>query len=560
MANNHKFQTKVQANAGVSITSEAANRALTLDVNGDVKSSTTTDTELGYVSGVTSSIQDQIDDVQADIDGHIADAVDAHDASAISNIPSGNLSATDQQSVNNELQSDIDTRALDADVIKHDGSVAFTGDQSMGGNKLTNLDTPTAAGDAVNKLYVDNALEGLKPKQAVRVATTVAGTLATDFEAGDTVDGVVLVAGDRILIKDQAAPEENGIYVAQATGAPVRATDFDSVSPIDEINKAYVAVQEGTSNAGKLYVQYGTVTTIGVDAINFTFFNSISGLIGGAGITVSGANISIDHDGEGLTFVGAGDTSQLALELDGTTLTKSASGLKLNDTAVTPGTFGSANETATFTVDQQGRLTAASEQLIAIPASQVTDFDEAAQDAVGNILVDSDTIDFSYNDATPSIVADVKTQMSITSDASGIKLVNDAATPGNNYYYGTNGSGTKGYFALGSAGDIRETSFAAANNVASPADVTGLAFANGVVRSFVAQVSVALDATADLFEVYELKGVQKSASWDMSVSSVGDDSGVVFTITNSGQIQYTSVNSSGFVSNTIKFRAETLSV
>lgn len=226
--------------------------------------------------------------------------------------------------------SQLDLKADDADVIKKDGSVAFTADQSMGGFKLTNVAAPTTGSDAANKTYVDSVAEGLKPKQAVRAATTVAGTLASDFENGDSIDGVTLVTGDRILIKDQAAPAENGIYIVAASGAPTRATDFDSLSPIDEINGAYVAVQEGTANQGKLFVQTGTVATINTDAINFTFFNSVSGLTGGDGITISGSNVSVDHDGEGLTFV----ANQLALELDGGTLSKSASGVKVADAGI----------------------------------------------------------------------------------------------------------------------------------------------------------------------------------------------------------------------------------
>ncbi|MCG3175460.1 MAG: hypothetical protein MOGMAGMI_00389 [Candidatus Omnitrophica bacterium] len=236
------------------------------------------------------------------------------------------------------LETSVELKANDADVIKKDGTVTFTAVQSMGGFKLTNLATPTADTDAATKEYVDAVAEGLKPKQAVRAATVAAGTLASDFEDGDVIDGVTLATGDRILIKNQAAPTQNGIYLVQATGAPVRAEDFDSLSPIDEINGAYVAVQEGTDNAGKLFIQVGSVTTIGTDPIQFTFFNSISGLTGGDGITVSGSNISVDHDGEGLQFV----ANQLALELDGSTLTKAAAGLKIADAGV--GTTQLAND------------------------------------------------------------------------------------------------------------------------------------------------------------------------------------------------------------------------
>lgn len=72
---------------------------------------------------------------------------------------------------------------------------------------------------------------------------------------------------------------------------------------------------------------------------------------------------------------------------------------------------------------------------------------EEAQDAVGTIMTDSATIDFTYNDGTPSITGSVITQMSVTSDASGVKLSGDSATPGNSKFYGTDAGGTKGWYA-----------------------------------------------------------------------------------------------------------------
>lgn len=126
----------------------------------------------------------------------------------------------------------------------------------------------------------------------------------------------------------------------------------------------------------------------------------------------------------------------------------------------------------------------------------------------------------------------------------------------------TNGAGTITIAAtnLGSAGDISETSFSAANNQGTAANVTGLAFANGTVRSFKALVSVYIDATTPLYETFELHGIQKGASWDMSVNSTGDASNIVFSISTAGQVKYTSGNEAGFVSNTMKFRAITTSV
>lgn len=73
---------------------------------------------------------------------------------------------------------------------------------------------------------------------------------------------------------------------------------------------------------------------------------------------------------------------------------------------------------------------------------------EDAQDAVGAALTDTNTVDFTYNDAAAQITADAKTQLSVTSDSSGLKLSGDTASPGINRYYGTDGTGSKGFYSL----------------------------------------------------------------------------------------------------------------
>ena len=115
-----------------------------------------------------------------------------------------------------------------------------------------------------------------------------------------------------------------------------------------------------------------------------------------------------------------------------------------------------------------------------------------------------------------------------------------------------------------SVGELPETSFSAANNQAAAANVTGFAFAEATTRSFRAIVSVSIDATADLYEQFELRGLQKATgTWVLSANSIGDVSNVTFSITSSGgngQIQYTSGNEAGFVSNTIKFLCSEVTV
>ena len=152
----------------------------------------------------------------------------------------------------------------------------------------------SAAGndDVLTRKDLNAELEGLKPKEACRVATTADITLAT---APASIDGITLASGDRVLVKDQTLPAQNGIYDFNGAGsAMTRSSDMDSTSPINEVNGAYTAVQEGTENEGKFFAQSGTVTTLDTDAINFVFFNSSAGLSGGDGIDISSDIISVD--------------------------------------------------------------------------------------------------------------------------------------------------------------------------------------------------------------------------------------------------------------------------
>ncbi len=168
------------------------------------------------------------------------------------------------------------------------GVNAFAADQSFGGFKATNLADPLAGQDAVTLAYLQARLMGLTPKAPARAATLANITLS----GAQTIDGVSVVAGNRVLVKNQTAPETNGIYVA-AAGAWSRSTDMDSLTPFDEVNGAWVAVQEG-SQAGQVFTQFGTVATIGTDPINFAYFNPIAGLIGGDMITFAGSTFSVD--------------------------------------------------------------------------------------------------------------------------------------------------------------------------------------------------------------------------------------------------------------------------
>lgn len=164
-------------------------------------------------------------------------------------------------------------------------------DVAMATHKITGLGEPTAAQDAATKAYVDTFVNGLNWKDAVRVATAAPGTLATDFDDGSTIDGVAVATGDRILIKDQAAGAENGIYVVAASGAPARATDADTAA---DILSAAMFVVEGTANADTAWILTTNPITLGTTALVFAQFGAGASYTAGDGIDVTGTVISLD--------------------------------------------------------------------------------------------------------------------------------------------------------------------------------------------------------------------------------------------------------------------------
>lgn len=157
--------------------------------------------------------------------------------------------------------------------LKVDGSRALTGNQSAGGNKITSLGDGTSAGDAINKGQLDAAVAGIKWKATVRVATTADVNLTTGLEDLDVIDGVTLGTGDRVLVKNQSTASQNGIYIVQASGAAVRATDFDAGS---EVVGAAVLVDQGTANADKMFqLLTNAPITIGVTNLTFQEFSGV---------------------------------------------------------------------------------------------------------------------------------------------------------------------------------------------------------------------------------------------------------------------------------------------
>lgn len=160
--------------------------------------------------------------------------------------------------------------------------------------------TPTDSAHIATKGYVDAARQGLDVKQSVRAATTTAVLLASDLEAGDLLDGVTLAAGNRILVKDQGgagvAHVDNGIYIVQASGAPIRAADADGTVDTGELKPgAFTFVEEGTANADKGFVvsTNGSIT-VGSTAIAWTQFSGAGSFTAGSGLSQDGNTINVN--------------------------------------------------------------------------------------------------------------------------------------------------------------------------------------------------------------------------------------------------------------------------
>jgi hypothetical protein len=234
------------------------------------------DTEIGYLNGVTSAIQTQLNDKAP-----IASPTFTGTVAGITKtmVGLGNVDNTTDANkpVSTATQTALDLKAPIA-------SPTFTG--------TVTVPTPVNSTDAATKAYVDALGEGLHIHASVMAATTANINLDTDVENGDVLDGVTLATGNRILVKNQSTASQNGIYVVAASGAPSRATDFDSPAEID--GGDFVFVTGGTANDNKGFVQVNTVGTVGTDPIEFTQFSGAGTFTAGNGLAINGSEFSIN--------------------------------------------------------------------------------------------------------------------------------------------------------------------------------------------------------------------------------------------------------------------------
>jgi hypothetical protein len=249
-------------------------------VEGQIYYNTTSKRLLQYNGSAWKTYTTSGDIVNADIS---ASAAIALDKLATDPLARANHTGTQTASTISDFDTQVRTSRLDQ-------MAAPTAGVSLNSQKITNLATPTADTDAATKAYVDASRSGLDVKDSVRVATTAAGTLATSFANGSTVDGVTLATGNRILIKNQATGSENGIYTVNATGAPSRATDADASAKVT--SGMFTFVTEGTANDNSGWVlTTDDPITLGTTALVFAQFSGAGQITAGTGLTKTGNTI-----------------------------------------------------------------------------------------------------------------------------------------------------------------------------------------------------------------------------------------------------------------------------
>jgi hypothetical protein len=288
--------------------------------------------------------------------------------------------------------------------------VALAGDQTITGSKT--LSGTTTFSGAVSLGSSATATTQTAGNNSTAVATTA--YVATAVAAIGAFSGLTF-AGDSGTTQSIASGDT--LTVSGGVGLSSTASATDTVT---------INLDNTTVSAGS----YGSASAIP------TFTVDAQGRLTAAGTASISTSFTVDADsGTDLTISG-GDTFTI---VGGTGLTSVASAndtltLNLDNTAVTAGSYGSATAVSTFTVDAQGRLTAAGTATIAIPASAVTDFAEAAQDAIGNAVGTGLT----YTDSTGAISVTANTydsygaassaQSAAESTASGYVSTHSSAT------------------------------------------------------------------------------------------------------------------------------------
>jgi trimeric autotransporter adhesin len=281
-------------------------------------------------------------------------------------------------------------------------SPVWSGGITYNGSTITGIPDPVNIADAVNKSYVDAVAAGINVHSPVRLATTtpltglynngVSGVGATLTNNGPLaplqIDTTPVSPGDRILVKNQAIPQQNGVYDVSVVGDGLtpwiltRSADFDNSPPGEVVPGDFVFVESGPTNASTSWVQTqvgtgpGGSIIIGVNPINFSQFSSAASYSAGTGLNLSGTVFSntgvLSNNGgtTGLTFspangnsvmngilsIANGGTGSSSGYIAGTGLTLTGTQFSIADQIV--GATTAANLFPQLTYNSQGQLTA----------------------------------------------------------------------------------------------------------------------------------------------------------------------------------------------------------
>ena len=197
---------------------------------------------------------------------------------------------------------------------------------SISGGSITGMGTPSNNTDVANKSYVDQAIAGLRNRTVAECASTANVNLSNSLEAGDTIDGVTLVAGDRVLIKNNSTATENGLYLAVASGAGAASRDPEH-DTIAELSGGMITVSSGSQNDNKIFLcTTDSDGSIGSTNIVYTQVTpSNTGTVESVGITQSGSEFTI-----GNTPITS--TGNITLNVNRISATKIGSGTSVSDT------------------------------------------------------------------------------------------------------------------------------------------------------------------------------------------------------------------------------------
>jgi hypothetical protein len=236
--------------------------------------------------------------VNADINASAAiDATKIHDGT-ISNTEFGYLN-----NVSSNIQTQLDAKLVKASNLSDltSASTARTNlglgtiatqnanNVSISGGSVTGLGDPSVSSEAATKNYVDQAVAGLRTRIIAEAATTANIDLTTDLENGDTLDGVTLVTGDRVLVKDQSTASQNGLYTVVSSGTASRDTQFDS---IEELSGQMIVVNQGSTNDNKIFLcTTNNTATLDSDSITYNIITpSNVGTVTSVGVADAGAS------------------------------------------------------------------------------------------------------------------------------------------------------------------------------------------------------------------------------------------------------------------------------